>query len=169
MTRLRLTVRAQEAVDAQALKRMGAMGIVRPAPNALQVIVGSTAEALAGEIREALAGLPELAHDRCGDAPAPDPPHTPDTSAPPVAAPEESLIDNLLSALGGRANVCAVEVAASRLRVSVADASGVDCAALGRLGLRGAAVVAPQCVHVIVGPAAQSACGTLRERIGLPP
>jgi PTS system N-acetylglucosamine-specific IIC component len=168
-TRLRLTVRAQDAVDAQALKGLGAMGIVRPSASALQVIVGPTAELLAGEIREALASPPEavpLRGARAGPS-VPDLRGEPAARAP-VATLRKSVIEKLLAALGGDANVRAVESAASRLRVSVADVAQVDHAALGRLGLRGAAVVAPDCVHVIVGPAAQSACCALRELIGPP-
>ncbi len=39
-----------------ALKQLGARGTVRPAPHALQVVVGATADQLAGEIRAALHG-----------------------------------------------------------------------------------------------------------------
>ena len=169
-TRLRLTVRAQDAVDTRALKRLGAMGIVRPSASALQVIVGPTAELLAGEIREVLAILPQAAPAQGGRAgrPVSDLHGAPATAVPEVAALRKPVIEKLLAALGGGDNVRVVESAASRLRVSVADVAGVDQAAIERLGLRGAAVVAPDCVHVIVGPAAQSACLALRELIAAP-
>jgi len=73
---------------------------------------------------------------------------------------------SLLNALGGRANVQAVEAAASRLRIRVADASVVDPSAIRSLGLRGVAVPAPGCVHVLVGPAASEACISLRRLLG---
>ena len=69
----------------------------------------------------------------------------------------------LFAALGGRANVLRVETAASRLRVSVADAARVDRAALAAVGLRGVAVPQQGCVHLIVGPAAAAAGDALRE------
>lgn len=163
-TRLRLSVRAQDAVDAQALKRLGAIGIVRPSANALQVIVGPTAELLAGEIREALAGAPEMAPTR-DMGPGRHGPKPADAPVPEAAALKQPVIEKLLAALGGHANVRAVETFASRLRVSVADAAGVDSAAIGTLGLRGAAAVSPDCVHVIVGPAAHSACVALRQML----
>ncbi|HEV2284877.1 MAG TPA: N-acetylglucosamine-specific PTS transporter subunit IIBC, partial [Steroidobacteraceae bacterium] len=49
-TRLRLSVAADAAVDTGALKRLGAAGVVRPAVNTLQVVVGPVADQLAGEI-----------------------------------------------------------------------------------------------------------------------
>ena len=57
-TRLRLTVRTQETIDAEALKRLGARGIIRPSATSLQVVVGPTADQLASEIREAMASMP---------------------------------------------------------------------------------------------------------------
>jgi PTS system N-acetylglucosamine-specific IIC component len=53
-TRLRLGVVDQSKVDAEALKRLGAQGIVRPSASALQVILGPVADQIAGEIRGGL-------------------------------------------------------------------------------------------------------------------
>src|SRR5215469_2613332 len=53
-TRLRLIVASQSAVDTEALQRLGARGLVRPSAEALQVVVGTTADQLAGEMRAAL-------------------------------------------------------------------------------------------------------------------
>jgi PTS system N-acetylglucosamine-specific IIC component len=43
-TRLRLVVADQAAVDAEALKRLGARGLVKPSANALQVVIGTNAD-----------------------------------------------------------------------------------------------------------------------------
>ncbi|HEX5459027.1 MAG TPA: N-acetylglucosamine-specific PTS transporter subunit IIBC [Steroidobacteraceae bacterium] len=165
-TRLRLIVRSQETVDAEALKRLGARGIVRPSASALQVVVGPVADQLAGEIRETLAMLPrgsERIHASVVTASGTSDVH----DAPDVAAEARSLerpvVQKLFDALGGRANVRSIERASSRLRVGVTNAAKVDSAAIRALGLRGVAVAAADCVHVIVGPAAQSACASLRE------
>ena len=163
-TRLRLVVRAQETVDALALKRLGARGIVRPSATALQVVVGPVADQLAGEIREALAALP---HESAGTQPAsaavPSNAGDAGDGAEGVPALERRVIRKLFDALGGRANVRSIELASSRLRVAVASAAKVDSASIRALGLRGVAVAASDCVHVIVGPAADSACASLRE------
>lgn len=50
-TRLRLTLVDPSLVDEAALVRLGARGIVRPGGNALQVVLGPTADRVAGEMR----------------------------------------------------------------------------------------------------------------------
>jgi PTS system N-acetylglucosamine-specific IIC component len=162
-TRLRLIVRTQETVDVQALKRLGARGVVKPSATALQVVVGPIADQIASEIREAMASMPKesitpsaaramSAPQRLG-APAP-------AAAP---APAKDVLRGMLAALGGRQNVRSIEPASSRLRIAVANTSAVDGAALRKLGMRGVAIAAPDCVHVIVGPAAEAAGVSLRE------
>ncbi len=166
-TRLRLTVKSQETVDPAALKRLGAIGIVRTSADGLQVIVGPTAELLAGEMRDALASLPggQRIHASSAKVEVPQLEVSP-APRPQAVALSKPIVEKLLAALGGAANVRTVEPADSRLRIAVADAGGVDHEALRRIGLRGSALVAPNCVHVIVGPAAQSASSALRDLLG---
>jgi PTS system N-acetylglucosamine-specific IIC component len=158
-TRLRLLVANQAAIDEGALKRLGVRGLVRPSANTLQVVIGTLADQVAGEIRSALHGSASSAGVPGSAAPALATP-APDTVAAAVDA------EALLAALGGRANVRAVEAAASRLRVSVSDAALVNRDAIRGLGLRGMAIPVAGCVHVIVGPAANAACAALRRLLG---
>lgn len=172
-TRLRLGIASQAAVDAGALQHLGARGLVRPAPDALQVVIGTSADQLAGEIR---AALREARHAR----PAPAQPIEAAPEATPApAAPITALSDlgpsavqaplpdagAVLGALGGRSNVRALQQAASRLLVSVGDAELIDRGALRALGLRGVALPAPGCVHVIVGPAAARLAQALQDLV----
>jgi PTS system N-acetylglucosamine-specific IIC component len=53
-TRLRLVVGSQDVIDAEALKSLGARGVVRPSATSLQVVIGANADQVAGEIRDAL-------------------------------------------------------------------------------------------------------------------
>jgi N-acetylglucosamine PTS system EIICBA or EIICB component len=149
-TRLRLSVAGDAAVDTGALKRLGAVGVVRPAANTLQVVVGPVADQLAGEIRALLRGA------GAGMAtPAPSGPAARTAAAAPAARRAEPVeADRLLAALGGRANVRALEAVADRLRVTVGDAVSIDAPALRDLGLRGVARPAPGVVHVLTGPGA---------------
>ena len=163
-TRLRLIVGTQDTVDVQALKRLGARGVVKPSATALQVVVGPTADQLASEIREAMVSM---AHESpVSPAASAAPPArqasdaVPSPSAPP---PAKEVLRGLLAALGGRANVRAIEPASSRLRISVASTGAIDSAAIRKLGMRGVAIAAADCVHVIVGPAAEAAAVSLRE------
>ena len=159
-TRLRLLVANQAAVDERALKQLGVRGLVRPSANTLQVVIGTLADQVAGEIRGAL-------HESAGSAAVPGSAApalatpAPDTGAAPAADAHK-----LLAALGGRANVRAVEAAASRLRVSVGDAALIDRDAIRGLGLRGMAIPVAGCVHVIVGPGATAACAALKRLLG---
>lgn len=154
-TRLRLKVADQAAVDGAALTRLGARGLVRPAPQALQVVIGPTADRLAGEIREALASA--------SSAPVVRNAHTTPAAAVPDSAAWSARAAQLLAALGGNTNVHSVEAASTRLRVRVRDPRRVDDGAVGQLGLRGTALPAPGIVHIIVGPEAAAAAAALRH------
>jgi PTS system N-acetylglucosamine-specific IIC component len=169
-TRLRLIVASQSAVDAEALKQLGARGLIRPSAEALQVVVGTNADQVAGEIREAL-------HATSGASPpgpSADMGNTPTAALTPAAKTSDGPsaagvwggdAQALLSALGGPDNVRAVDTAASRLRISVGDSARIDRAALAGLGLRGIAVPLPGCIHLIVGPAAPAAGAALRRSL----
>lgn len=131
-TRLRLIVRDHAAVDEAALKRLGTRGVMRPSVRDLQVVIGPIADQLAREMREALAAID-------GDGPA----------------------GGLLGALGGRDNVTAVTVRASRLLVTLADAGAADPSAIDAAAPRGAVEVAPGQWHILVGPRASDAARAL--------
>ena len=166
LTRLRLIVRDQDAVDVAALKRLGARGVVRLSASALQVVVGQTAERIAGDVREVLKHMPQDSAPVPSRVMAQGPKERAqqETQSPPeVASLERPLLQKLLAALGGAGNVRSVEPASSRLRIGVASTGAIDSAALRKLGMRGVAVAAKDCVHVIVGPAAEAASASLRE------
>jgi PTS system N-acetylglucosamine-specific IIC component len=158
-TRLRLRVASQAAVDAPALKRLGAAGLVRPGPDALQVVVGPVADQLAGEMRAVL---------RAGAAVAAAPVAVPGTPAPappgPVKPAARTDVDaaRLLAALGGRANVRSVQSTAGRIRLGVGDGR-IDPGALRELGLRGLALPAPGVVHVLAGPGSEALAAAIEH------
>jgi len=167
-TRLRLIVASQSAVDTEALRRLGARGLVRPSAEALQVVVGTTADQLAGEKRTALqSGIVRPAADGAAErAAASNGVPSPDSRAITAQMSGETWSGDaraVLAALGGGANVRSVAAAASRLRISIEEAARLDRAALGALGLRGVAVPRPDCVHLIVGPEAPAAAAALRQ------
>ncbi|HKR36987.1 MAG TPA: N-acetylglucosamine-specific PTS transporter subunit IIBC [Steroidobacteraceae bacterium] len=129
-TRLRLVVADQASVNEGALKQLGARGVVRPSPETLQVVVGPIADQLASDIRAEL------------KAPSPA------ESAPSLSA------TGLLEALGGRANVRDVRLAASRLLVAVKDPDAVVADRVAALTVRGIARPAPNSLHIVLGPSA---------------
>ncbi len=155
-TRLRLRVADQKAVDAAALKRLGAAGLVRPGPDTLQVVVGPVADQLAGEMRAVLrlTDAPAAAGGSSGAAASATRPAIAASGSQPDAA-------RLLAALGGRANVRTVEAVAGRLRVSVADAGRIDAGAIRALGVRAVAMPTPAVAHVLTGPGAREAAAAI--------
>lgn len=137
-TRLRLSVADNQAIDEAALRKLGARGVVRPAAGTLQVVVGPVADQLAGDIRKVL------------------------KSGATSAARPKADVAALARALGGTANLAAVEVFSTRLKVTLKDAKAVDAAGLKSAGYRGAVRVAEATWHVIVGPDAEATAGALR-------
>jgi PTS system N-acetylglucosamine-specific IIC component len=129
-TRLRLVIGDQKSVNESALKQLGARGLVRPSAETLQVVVGPIADQLASDIRVALK-MPASSD-----------------ATPPLSA------ATLLEALGGRANVRDVRLAASRLCIAVKDAAAVVDARVAALAVRGIARPAPNSLHIVLGPSA---------------
>ena len=181
-TRLRLSVDSQSSIDEGALKRLGARGVVRPSAGTLQVVVGPTADQLASAMRKALVGAPPPGRAPSQlDAPPPElargwldapPPAAGTVEAPPGTATSpppatEVSVHGLLTALGGRANIRAIELASTRVRVNVADPSLVDQHAVGLLGLRGVAMPSAHWVHLLIGSAAETTARRLRSAAAL--
>jgi N-acetylglucosamine PTS system EIICBA or EIICB component len=128
-TRLRLVIASQASVDEGALKKLGARGFVRPSAETLQVVVGPIADQLASDIRSEL-------------------------KAPTADAGQSISALALLEALGGRANVRDVKLAASRLCIAVKDANAVVDSRIAQLTVRGVARPARDSVHFVLGPSA---------------
>jgi PTS system N-acetylglucosamine-specific IIC component len=156
-TRLRLKVADPARVDADALKQLGARGMVRPAPQALQVVIGTIADQLAGEIRAALPLDPNTAA-------------AVDAALAADAAPSREGAASwsqraaaLLAALGGRANVTDVASASTRVLVRLADSSRIDRRALEALAPRGVARPQGGSLHLVIGPEASVAGAALRR------
>jgi PTS system N-acetylglucosamine-specific IIC component len=93
----------------------------------------------------------------------------PGTTSPPHPAepPADGSVQRLLTALGGRANIRAIELSSTRVRVNVADPSLVDQHAVGLLGLRGIAMPTAHCVHLLIGSAAEATALKLRSAAAL--
>ncbi len=141
MTRLRVTVASQDAVNEAALRQLGARGLVRPTADTLQVVVGPVADQLAGQMRRSLrASAPSRA-----------------TGADPAA---------MLAALGGAGNVATIENFSTRLLVTVADDARVDSRALAAASPRGFARPSLGSIHVLVGPDAASTGESLARLAG---
>jgi PTS system N-acetylglucosamine-specific IIC component len=150
-TRLRLVIENFDAVDAAALQALGSRGMIRPSGNALQVVLGPSADQMATAIRRALP-----AHR------APTPMITPASAAPSVPPPSiasqgtvrSDRAEALAAALGGSANLAEASTVAGRLMVRLIDRARVRDEDLRRAAPRGVAWVAPDKCHVLLDAAA---------------
>ena len=150
-TRLRLTVVDGARVDAAALAKLGAIGVVRPAPTAVQVVIGPIADQVAGEIRAYLRGDSVTVHGAA------------QVAAPTLAAVVPVSVPELLAALGGAGNVAAVEERAGRVLVRVEQPELLDRRSLDALAVRGMTVTPAGVVHLLLGPQAPSVAAELRS------
>ena len=151
-TRLRLVVAHRETINEDALRRLGARGVVKLGNDGLQVVLGPIADQVAGDIRARLGVM------RRNPAPAPAPssssfPASPASQA--GAGIDPTLVTQILDALGGAANIKRIEGAAGRVLISVLDAADVNEPALRALATRGIARPQPDSVHVLHGDAAE--------------
>jgi PTS system N-acetylglucosamine-specific IIC component len=150
-TRLRLEVVDNAKVDENALKALGARGLIKPAPGSVQVVLGPEADIISDEIRAAL-------RNSSSEEQA--------SATKPAELMNPVTIDRSrwMTALGGAANVRAVEaVAGTRLRVEVADASQVNEAALKALGASGVAHLAGNLLHVVLNGDAHGYAAALQQ------
>jgi PTS system N-acetylglucosamine-specific IIC component len=132
-TRLRLIVADQAAVDEPGLKALGARGILRPAPEALQVVLGPIADAVAMDIRAAL------------DRPLAGSGETPQT-----VTTSETLPDLIARALGGAKNIRSASHHHGRWRVELLNGDLVSEVISEDDSIRSIAKIGPNLVHVLV-------------------
>jgi N-acetylglucosamine PTS system EIICBA or EIICB component len=71
-------------------------------------------------------------------------------------------------ALGGAANLVAVDACTTRLRLQVRDQAAVDEAALRALGVRGVVRPSPDTLQVVLGPQADQVAGEIRANLAAP-
>ena len=95
-----------------------------------------------------------------------------EASAPPVEAPAGERGAAFVAALGGTANLVAIDACTTRLRLVVRDQGAIDEAALRGLGVKGFVRPGPDALQVVLGPIAdmvasemQAAAGPLDTRL----
>jgi PTS system N-acetylglucosamine-specific IIC component len=150
-TRLRLTIGDPALVDERALKALGSRGMIRPAPGALQVVLGPIADQVAGEMRV------YLEHPVA-------PPLIPFASEPARNAPVSRDVTALLAALGGAGNIQTVEARSTRLLIEVEDAAAIQEDAFQSLDVRGVVKTAAG-VHVVIGPEAAAVAADISRQM----
>ena len=138
-TRLRLVVNDQSKVSEPRLRALGAVGIIRPSAQGLQVVVGPIADAVAMEMRAAAGPLSNVVDSKA------EPHRIAEAAGDPAP---------WYAALGGRQNIRESGAASSRLWLRLRDIGRIDHAALTKLGVRMIAYPSKDIVHLIIGDAA---------------
>ena len=156
-TRLRLELADRSKAQDDALRALGAMGVMRPGrAGSLQVVVGPTADSMADEIRSALSQLNHQPAEATAQAAVEQPVHKM----------EPGHAQKWLAVLGGRNNLLQVEcVALTRLRVKLANENLLSEDLLDALGSQGISQHADGVWHVVVGKQAQGLSEVLGELI----
>jgi len=147
ITRLRIEVADKTMVDKDALKRIGAAGVVEVGNN-MQAIFGPKAESLKGEMEQAIASGAVVTAAPAAPAPAP-------AAAPVGDGLPDTEAGNLIRAFGGKDNIVNLDACITRLRIEVADRSKVNKAAIQKLGAAGVLEVGNN-VQAIFGPRADA-------------
>ena len=163
ITRLRVELNDVSLASAEALRGLGAAGVVQVG-DGMQAIFGTRSENLKTDMEEYIraGGAPALAAPPPGARVA-------DQPALPVTPEHRSLAAALLSALGGADNIARVEPCAlTRLRVELRDARAVDESALEAAGASGVLRISDSVMHIVVGESAPAAAAALDRELREP-
>lgn len=164
ITRLRISVNDPKLVDEGRLKALGAAGVVRVG-NGVQAIFGPLSENMKTDIQEYLKSAGSDADLALGATPVAEAAAPAAGAAAPahVATHQTERAEKIRAALGGAANIRNLEaLAATRLRVSLSDASRLDSAALKAAGVPATQSFADGQLDLIVGLGAENLALAMR-------
>jgi len=157
ITRLRVDLHDVSRASPDALKALGASGVVKVG-NGMQAIFGTRSENLKTDMEEymksagGVAAARLLASGTASGTASADSPATAPSAAVVVTDGHRARAAAIATALGGSENLVAAEaVAITRLRVALRDGARLDDAALSQAGASGVMRLAGGIAHVIVG------------------
>jgi PTS system glucose-specific IIC component len=158
ITRLRVEVNDVSRASVDALKALGATGVVKVGNN-MQAIFGTRSENLKTDMEEWLAaggGQRAAGSDRRAEHPGAKAVPSNAVALPaarftPPASGASRRAAAIASALGGKANIVRIEhVAVTRLRVQVRDPKAIDERALEAAGAAGVLRISDAVLHIVV-------------------
>jgi PTS system glucose-specific IIC component len=160
ITRLRVDLRDPTRAHPDALKALGASGVMAVG-NGMQAIFGTRSENLKTDMEE------YMQSNRSAVSVAAPSSSPPAASASVIVTPEHRARARALAAgLGGEANIVRIDAAAiTRLRAEVRNAGAVDADALTQAGATGVWKVSDGVVHVIVGDEAAGYAAAMSEEL----
>ncbi len=160
ITRLRVELDDVSLASAEALRGLGAAGVVQVG-GGMQAIFGTRSENLKTDMEEYMRA------GGAAGAPPPPPAVRAGVERDVAVTPEHrARAAALLSALGGADNVARAEPCAlTRLRVELRDAGAVDESALEAAGASGVLRISESVVHVVVGGSAAATAAALDREL----
>ncbi|MGG6297927.1 glucose-specific PTS transporter subunit IIBC [Leptolyngbya sp. AN02str] len=172
ITRLRITVNDKSQVSKAKLKSLGASGVLEMG-NSVQAIFGPRSENLKTDMIEYL----QTAGDEADQVEAPDVAEASlteqeeaasEVATASVDAAALSRVQDMVAALGGKANIRRVDpVALTRLRVEVEDSTRVNEEALQAAGVQGVLRLEGGVLHVLVGLGADQYAEEMSRRLAV--
>ncbi|HTH61212.1 MAG TPA: PTS glucose transporter subunit IIBC [Paraburkholderia sp.] len=172
ITRLRISVKDPTRVDEAKLKALGAAGVVRVG-DGVQAIFGPLSENMKTDMQEYLKTAGTEADLPPAGTPAAQAPATASdaaaaatviaTAAAQGSSQQSARAEKIRAALGGAPNIVKLEaLAATRLRVELADPSRLDAAALKAAGVPATQALKNGAIDLLVGLSAEDLANALR-------
>jgi PTS system glucose-specific IIC component len=167
ITRLRVELNEVSLASAEALRGLGAAGVMQVG-GGMQAVFGTRSENLKTDMEEYM---------RAGGtattlAPAPPlpPAVAPSGEVEPTVTPEHrALAEAFITALGGAENIARVELCAlTRVRIELRDPRAVDDSALKAAGALGVQRVSDSIVHLVLGERAAATAAALDDELRAP-
>jgi len=169
ITRLRVELNDVSLASAEALRGLGAAGVVKVG-SGMQAVFGTRSENLKTDMEEYLraTGTPSVrpTAEVVPSVATVEPPEKVDFA---VTREDRVLARALMAGLGGPASVVRAELCAlTRVRVEVRDHSPVDAAALEAAGTVGVLRVSDSVVHLVLGERAGAVAAALGDELRAP-
>jgi PTS system glucose-specific IIC component len=164
ITRLRVELNDVSLASAEALRGLGAAGVMQVG-GGMQAVFGTRSENLKTDMEEYMrAG--GVATTLAPAPPLPPPVESPDEVVTPA---QRALAEALIVALGGAENVARAErCALTRVRVELRDGRAVDQSALEAAGVLGVLRVSDSAVHLVLGERAAVMAAALDDELRAP-
>jgi PTS system glucose-specific IIC component len=167
ITRLRVELNDVSLASAEALRGLGAAGVMQVG-GGMQAVFGTRSENLKTDMEEYMrAGG---AATVLAPAPARAPAVEPSGEVEPTVTPEHrALAEALIAALGGAENIARAErCALTRVRIELRDPRAVDDSALKAAGALGVQRVSDSIVHLVLGERAAATAAALDDELRAP-
>ncbi|MBP6168193.1 MAG: glucose PTS transporter subunit EIIB [Leptotrichiaceae bacterium] len=136
VTRLRLKVESNEAVDDGELEKLGALGVIKPSEGIVQVVMGDKSASVANSLKELVEKQPL----------------------------EEAA--NFVIALGGSENIEEIDSCTTRLRLKVINNDVVNDQELERLGALSVIKPSEGLVQVVLGDKSTEIAEEMKKILG---